>query len=163
LDARGRGPSVGSCSWLHSADRNAWTRIAEASGFVVGRREPAWGVQYGDLGFTPAKQAAARQAFAAWTERLVTTPPASDRASDVLSPDGTWNAYLGAMVGFISGAKLERLSAADYIAYDAASTDHNWRVPAGYGSLIASSLPATVALQACAKSCIRSLPRRGAV
>jgi monoamine oxidase len=39
------------CGWLHSADRNPWTCIAEASGFVVDRREPAWGVQCRDLGF----------------------------------------------------------------------------------------------------------------
>ena len=58
------------CGWLHSADRNAWTHIAEASGFSIDRREPAWGKQYGDLGFTPAEQAAARRAFAAWIKRM---------------------------------------------------------------------------------------------
>ena len=47
----------------------------------------------------------------------------------------------------ISGAGLERLSIADYLAYDAASTGHNWRVPAGYGTLIAASLPPAVALR----------------
>src|ERR1700722_19051268 len=30
------------CGWLHSADRNPWTRLAEAAGFVVDRRAPAW-------------------------------------------------------------------------------------------------------------------------
>src|ERR671910_408898 len=49
------------CGWLHSADRNPWTRIAEAGGFVVDHREPAWGVQYRDLGFSKSEQAAARQ------------------------------------------------------------------------------------------------------
>ena len=58
-----------------------------------------------------------------------------------------WNAYLQAMSGYISGAGLERLSIADYLAYDAASTGHNWRVPAGYGTLIAASLPPAVALR----------------
>ena len=33
------------------------------------------------------------------------------------------------------------ISRADYIAYDAASTGCNWRAPAGYGTLIAASLP----------------------
>lgn len=135
------------CGWLHSADRNAWTRIAEASGFAVDRREPAWGKQYGDLGFTRAEQAEARRAFAAWIERMTDAPPASDCAADALEPNGPWNAYLQALSGFISGARLERLSAADYMAYDAASTDENWRVPAGYGSLIAASFPAKTALR----------------
>lgn len=135
------------CGWLHSGDRNAWTRIAEAGGFAIDRREPAWGVQYGDLGFAPAEQAAARRAFAAWIQRMATTPPPSDCAADALEPDGPWTAYLQALSGFISGARLERLSAADYMAYDRAATGENWRAPAGYGSLIAASFPAGVALR----------------
>jgi monoamine oxidase len=135
------------CGWLHSADRNPWTRIAEASGFVVDRREPAWGVQERDLGFSKAEQAAARQAFAAWRERLATMPPASDCAADALASGGEWNAYLQALSGFINGARLESISVADYTAYDAASTGCNWRVPAGYGTLIAASMPPTVALR----------------
>jgi monoamine oxidase len=134
------------CGWLHSADRNPWTRIAEASGFVVDRREPAWGIQYCDLGFSKAERAAARQAFAAWSERLTTMPPASDRAADALASGGEWNAYIQAMSGFINGAGLESISVADYTAYDAASTGCNWRVPAGYGTLIAASTPPTAAL-----------------
>ncbi len=40
----------------------------------------------------------------------------------------------------------ERLSIADYLAYDEASSDNNWRVPSGYGSLVAASTPSRVAL-----------------
>jgi len=135
------------CGWLHSADRNAWVGVAKAAGRAIDRRPAAWGVQYGDLAFTPAEQAAARQAFAALIQRLADDPPASDRAADALEPDGEWNGYLQALSGFISGASLERLSVADFMAYDAASTNCNWRTPAGYGSLIAASLPATTALR----------------
>src|ERR671913_287399 len=49
--------------------------------------------------------------------------------------------------GFISGDIPERLSVADYLAYDAAATGLNWRAPAGYGSLVGASLPATVSLR----------------
>ena len=135
------------CGWLHSGDRNPWTRIAEQAGFTVDRGPVAWGTQYHDLGFPPAERAAARQAFARWSERLVTMPPASDRAADALEPDGAWTAYLQAMSGFISGDELERISVADYTAYDLASTGCNWRVPAGYGALITSSLPRQVKLR----------------
>lgn len=135
------------CGWLHSADRNPWTCIAEASGFVVDRREPAWGVQYRDLGFSKAEQAAARRAFAAWSERLATMSLASDRAADALASGCEWNAYLQARSGFVNGAGLESISVADYTAYDAASTGCNWRVPAGYGTLIAASMPLSVALR----------------
>jgi monoamine oxidase len=134
------------CGWLHSADRNPWVAIAEASGSAVDRRKPAWGQQYRDLGFSPSEQEAAGDARSAWRERLTAAPPQSDCAADALEPGGAWNAYLQAMSGYISGADLEHLSIADYLAYDAASTGHNWRLPAGYGTVVAASLPSTVAL-----------------
>src|SRR3982750_1325913 len=40
------------CGWLHSADRNPWVDIAEASGFSVDRGTTAWGQQYRNLGFS---------------------------------------------------------------------------------------------------------------
>ena len=73
--------------------------------------------------------------------------PPSDCAADALEPDGEWNAYLQAMSGFLTGAGLERISVADYLAYDAASTSCNWRAPPGYGSLIAASLPRPIDLR----------------
>lgn len=134
------------CGWLHSADRNPWVAIADASGFAVERRRSAWNQQYHDLGFSPEDQDASDEAYAAWHGRLMSAPPQSDRAADALEPGGIWNGYLQAMSGYISGASLERLSIEDYLAYDSASTRYNWRVPAGYGTLIAASLPPGVAL-----------------
>ena len=72
---------------------------------------------------------------------MESTPPASDCAADALEPEGEWNAYLQAISGFMNGAGLEHVSVADYTAYDAASTGCNWRSPAGYGTVIAASLP----------------------
>src|SRR6516165_4091837 len=65
------------CRWLHSADRNPWTRIAETAGLTIDRRTPAWGRQHGDLGFPQAEQAAATQALSDWRLRMMKTPPAS--------------------------------------------------------------------------------------
>ncbi|OYW62050.1 MAG: amine oxidase [Rhizobiales bacterium 24-66-13] len=134
------------CGWLHSADRNPWARIAEAAGFVVDRRPSAWDRQFGDLGATPADWEAAGAAFDAWSRRLAEEPPASDRAFDAVERGERWLAYLQALSGYISGDELERISAADYAAYDRASTFLNWRLPAGYGTLVTSSFPADVAL-----------------
>ncbi|MET0428879.1 MAG: FAD-dependent oxidoreductase, partial [Microvirga sp.] len=135
------------CHWFHSADRNPWVDIAEASGFSVDRGTPAWGRQHRDLGFPPADREAADEAYATWHDRLVTDPPRSDRAGDALEPSGAWNPWLQARSGYMSGTELENLSIADYLAYDTASTRQNWRVPAGYGTLVAASLPDTVPLQ----------------
>ena len=140
------GPVDLGCGWLHSADRNPWTRIAEESGFKVDRDLTAWGEQFRDLGFSKAEREDARRAFALWSSRVATAAPASDKAADALEPDGSWTAYLQALSGYISGDELERISAKDYAAYDEASTNCNWRVPAGYGALISASLPAGVEL-----------------
>ena len=64
-----------------------------------------------------------------------------------MTPGGEWNGYLQAISGFISGARLERISVADYLAYDEASTDINLRAADGYGDLIASSLPTRTVLR----------------
>lgn len=130
------------CEWLHSADRNPWTGIADTLGHEVRRRPTAWDSQYRDLGFPPTEREAAQAAFARWTARIHEPPPPSDCAADLLAPeDARWTPYLQALSGFISGAFLDRISVRDYAAYDAAATDLNWRLPGGYGSLIAAYMP----------------------
>ena len=135
------------CGWFHSADRNAWIALAEAAGISIDRSVPQWGNQYHDLGFTKAEQASARQAFAEWMQRLESASERNDCAADALDPKSEWNDYIRTIVGFISGGSLEQLSVADYLAYDEASSDCNWRVPTGYGSLIAGSFPARMAVR----------------
>lgn len=135
------------CEWLHSGDRNPWTRIAGETGFTVDRRPPAWATQHPDLGFPVAEQEEADRAFAEWSERLAAVAGTSDCAADALDPGGRWNPYLQALSGFISGDRLERISIRDYCAYDAASTGVNWRVKEGYGTLVAASFPESAALR----------------
>ena len=133
------------CEWLHSGDRNARVAIAEASGFSVDRSEPPWAKAHS--GIVQDEQEAAQRAFRDWNERLPHVAQGSDHASDALEPEGQWNAYVRAIAGFMSGVAPERISAADYMAYDTASTGRNWSVPLGYGTLVAASLPSAVALR----------------
>lgn len=133
------------CGWLHTADRNAWRPIAEDLGWEIDHRPAAWDKPQPHPRFSASEQAEAHAAFRAWHDRLMASPPASDKASDALADDGRWNGYLQAMSGYISGAPLERISAADYNAYERAATENNWRVPRGYGTLVAASLPQDVA------------------
>lgn len=135
------------CGWLHSADRNGWMNVARDTGVRIDRSKPAWGTQYHDLGFSREEQAAAREALRQWMDRLGSQSPASDCAADALPSDGRWSAYIRAIAGFISGAPLESLSCADYVAYDEHSTEENWRVPMGYGTLIVRSLPDVVRMR----------------
>jgi monoamine oxidase len=137
------------CGWLHSADRNPWVAIADGAGHTVDRSESAWGKQYRNLGFAADDQHAASAAFAAWDERLRHDPPASDRAADALEPGGKWNCFIEALSGYINGAGLGSLSVRDYLAYDDAASEVNWRLPGGYGALVAASLPAVPVALAC--------------
>ena len=135
------------CGWLHSAERNTWVGIAEADGVPIDRSPAQWGVQYRDLGFPPAEHEDAGRALAAWMQRLRSAPAPNDCAADALPPAGEWNNFIRTIVGFISGGNLEQLSVADYLAYDEASSDNNWRTPSGLGSLVARSYPANVELR----------------
>ena len=133
--------------WLHSAERNSWVRVAEASGVAIDRRRAKWGAQYQDRRFSAAERAAARRAYSAWVARLETSPPPSDCAADALEAGEEWNPFIQSISGYLNGEALERVSVADMLAYDEASTDANWRAPAGYGALIAASFPAGVDLR----------------
>jgi len=129
------------CGWLHSAEKNSLVALANRAARRLDQSRAAWGIQYHDLGFAPREQAAARQAFGRWMHELPRIAGSTDCAADALAPGDEWNAYVRTIAGFISGASLEQLSAADYLAYDAASTESNWRDPGGLGSLIARAFP----------------------
>ncbi|WP_337267153.1 flavin monoamine oxidase family protein [Oryzifoliimicrobium ureilyticus] len=129
------------CGWLHSADRNPLVEVARSSGFTIVDGPSAWQSQWRDLGFTQNEQRGASAAWDALERRIRFQPPASDRVSDALPADGTWNSYCDAISGYLNGAPLDRLSVADYLAYDDAATDFNWRVLEGYGTLFGSLVP----------------------
>jgi monoamine oxidase len=135
------------CEWLHSGDRNVWVGIAEASGFAVDRGDPPWAKAHPSLVEDEDGQEAAQRAYGDWEERLRTVAAGSDRASDALEPGGTWNAYVRAIAGFMSGVAPEAISATDYLTYDDASTGRNWHLPLGYGTLVAASLPSSTTLR----------------
>ena len=135
IDWQGHQLDLG-CTWLHSAERNSLRGEAERIGAAIERKVTNWSSQYHDLGFSAEEQEEAWAAFEAIEERMRADPPRSDRASDALEPGNPWNAFLNAISGYINGAPLNEVSVADWLAYDNGSTDQNWRLPGGYGSLL---------------------------
>ncbi len=135
------------CGYLHSAERNGWADLGEALGFAIDRSNPGWGAQYRNLGFSAVEQHEAGEAFDAFIERLRSDPPPSDRAADALRADCPWNGYIEALSSYINGIGFEQVSVRDYLAYDDASSDHDWRVREGYGALIAAALPHRVTVR----------------
>jgi monoamine oxidase len=123
-------------TWLHSADRNPLGTLAEQIGFDIDRSPVPWRKQFKDLGFSQEEQAQSWQAMEAFTERLRSVPPPSDRASDALEPGCEWNGFLESLNGYLNGTSLARTSAADFMAYWDSSDNSNWRLPKGYGALL---------------------------
>lgn len=138
------------CGWLHSARRNPLAAQAEAQGEVLDRNQSAWHRQLRNLHFSPEEQREAWEAFSSLSERLHSNPPPSDCAGDAMARDDRWRPFVDGVSSFINGTELDRLSAADYLAYEDASTDDNWRVPTGYGAFIAglgAGIPAALETQ----------------
>ena len=123
------------CGWLHSAERNPWTKIAAAQGLTIDRTPP-WTRAAPQPGMTAADAKEMRDALWALHERADGLPEGEpDRAlADLLEPGGRWNAVLDAISGYYSGAALARVSARDLGRY--AEDGVNWRVVEGYGATI---------------------------
>jgi monoamine oxidase len=127
------------CGWLHSAERNPLARLAETLGYAIDRSRAAWQDQLRNLGFAAADQREAWQAYDALEERLREAPPSTDCAGDGIPRDHRWRPYLDMVSGALNGAELDRVSARDLLAYDDHASEENWRLPAGYGTLIAEA------------------------
>jgi monoamine oxidase len=125
------------CGWLHSAERNPLAALAEAEGAVIDRSPAAWRKQLRNLGFDVADQRAAEQAFIDLEQALHANPPSSDVAGEGIARDHPWRGYLDMVSGALNGAELDRVSAKDLLAYDEHASERNWRLPGGYGTLIA--------------------------
>jgi monoamine oxidase len=135
------------CGWLHSADRNPFVAIAKELGFAIDRTRPPWRVQGYEAAFPRAAREefiAALDAFFARTEAAARTGRDS-AASNYLEPGNRWNPMIDAISTYINGCELDQVSVIDLNAYE--DTEINWRVPRGYGTLVAAyGAPCPVAL-----------------
>jgi monoamine oxidase len=124
------------CGWLHSADRNPWSKIAETQGRTLDKTPPPWARS--SMGFRPGEQQDYRAAFHAFHERVseLARADADAPVAAALDVGGRWNGLIAAVVTFISGAEPERVSARDFDNY--ADTEVNWRVVEGFGATVAA-------------------------
>jgi monoamine oxidase len=125
------------CEWLHSADRNPWTAIAEAMGFAIDRNLPDWGSRIARSHGPAAAQEWARIYGEFDGRRDEAASAGEDRpASALLQPESPWNALINAISTWADGVELDRLSVQDHVRY--VDSGINWRVLQGYGRLIAA-------------------------
>jgi monoamine oxidase len=130
--------------WLHSADRNPLSPIAQHLSFSVHRRPPGWTTRLGRSGETIEAEEewiATREAQSR-ARRKAAAEPADRSLASLLSPGGRWNKLLDATSTWGNGAELDRVSVKDYVRYEDSGT--NWRLAEGYGRLfqtLAEGLP----------------------
>ena len=123
------------CEWLHSADINPWVPIARQLGFTIDETLPDWGRRIAWIQGDAAQREwqTAMETFYARLDRAADAPD-DQPASNLLEPNGKWNALLGAISNWANGAEIDKVSVRDHGRYD--PTYVNWRVLEGYGTLI---------------------------
>lgn len=124
--------------WLHSADRNPLTRIAEANGFAIERRRPDWTNRLSRSGETMEAEAdwlKTREAHREALRRAAAEGPDGPLAN-VVAPGGRWSTLLDATSTWGNGAELDCVGIEDNVRYEDSGT--NWRLHQGYGRLFES-------------------------
>src|SRR5438067_3309083 len=124
--------------WLHSADRNPLSPIAQHLGFSVHRRPPEWTTRLRRSGETIEAE---EEWIALREAQRVARRKAAMQAEDgplsvVLEPGGRWNELLEATSSWANGAELDLVSIRDSVRYEDSGT--NWRLHEGYGRLFAA-------------------------
>jgi monoamine oxidase len=135
--------------WLHSADRNPLSPIAQTLGFSVQRRPTEWISRLSRSGETAEAEAdwlATRDAQAR-ARRNAAAQPLDRSLASLLEPGGRWNQLLDATSTWGNGAELDQVSVKDYVRYEDSGV--NWRLAEGYGRLfeaLAEGLPVALAM-----------------
>ena len=126
------------CGWLHSADRNPWTVIAQNQGRAFDKSPPPW-AQPSMTDIVPLAEQkdfhrALMQVFARVSEAVADGGDVP--ASTLLPADTRWHGLLNAAATYIAGTEFEHMSTLDFDRYE--DSDVNWRVREGYGAVIAT-------------------------
>lgn len=123
------------CEWLHSADINPWSDIADDLGFALDTTLPDWTSRIAIHDGKAANEdwQRARDDFEEAYERAARLPD-DQPASALLPPGGRWNKLFDAISTWANGAELDHVSVKDRQNYD--NTGLNWRCYDGYGALM---------------------------
>jgi monoamine oxidase len=126
------------CGWLHSADRNAFVKIAEQLGFEIDKTLPPWRERAWGKAFPPVDRADFLRSLGEFFDRLEQAAKGGvDHPANIcLEPGNRWNPMIDAISSYINGCETDVLSILDFDAYQ--DTSLNWRVRRGYGALMAA-------------------------
>lgn len=125
------------CEWLHSADINPLVSLAREHGVEVDEHAAVWSTEWNREKLGPARFADFRgvlDALFAAAESLAEAGGPDVALADLLPPDTPWRGPIEAICGWVTGGRLDQVSAVD--VGRSAETDRNWRLRGGYGALI---------------------------
>jgi len=143
VEAEGLPMDLG-CEWLHSADRNAMTSLAESLGFAINKVQPSWvtGLCDGNETEVPKEEWVAELEAHHQSIHRAALDPVDRPASTVLAPGGRWNTLFNTISTWVNAVELDSLSVKDIDRSE--DTGINWRLHRGYGTLfmvLAEGLP----------------------
>jgi monoamine oxidase len=130
------------CGWLHSANKNAFVKIAEELGFELNKTLPPWRERAYGNAFPPEERADFIRSLDEVFQRMHDAARNAARsghdapADTCLEPGNRWNPMIDAISTYINGCELDQVSILDFDAYE--DTNINWRVRRGYGALMAA-------------------------
>ncbi len=127
------------CEWLHSAPRNPLVPAARDLGHAVDEYPHTWAHEWNTEKLGSAAYAEFRGATGGLFEKAGALAAAGgpDAAfGDLLAADDPWRPAIDAICGWITGGRLDQLSAVDMGRMD--DLEVNWRLPGGYGAVIAA-------------------------
>jgi monoamine oxidase len=138
-------------AWLHFAEENAFTGIAQEGGFTVIRREPNWGGEALVGARVPTAQER-EQVGQSWARYYALIEAAAEAGRDVavsdVLPADEFRARFDAVMTWAVGVESRDISTVDLARY--AESTHNWAVAQGLGSVVAHSaagMPVTLGAQ----------------
>jgi len=126
------------CEWLHSAPVNPLVPLARAAGITVDEYDKLWADEWNQAKLGETAYAEFRGAVDDLFEKAANLAAAGGpdcALGDLLAAGHPWRPAIEAICGWITGARLDQLSAVDLGRNK--DLQVNWRLPAGYGALIA--------------------------
>ena len=158
-------------AWLHFAEENAFTGIAQEGGFTVIRREPNWGAE-ALIGARSPTQQEREQVGRSWEHYFGLIEAAAQAGKDVavseVLPQDDFRTRFDAVMTWAVGVESGAVSTLDLARY--AESTHNWAVAQGLGSVVAHSaagLRVTLGAQATTirwdEKCVRVDTPRGSI
>lgn len=126
------------CHWMHSASRNPFVAIADQLGFQY-RRVSTWSpvVRTTQGWATAAEQAAITELGKANQAAMQESVARGEdvAVADLVDLEAPWAAFQAYWFSLYTSHDMDRVSAADVMAYD--DTGENWPLREGYGALVA--------------------------